>query len=242
MKPGKENLELRNSGKWVLERYKTATTNLFSSHSCLRAFVPSCDTKNASLDQPRRVRKRGLLVLSSSRSSRSKTPFGNEGKNLQSRIRRLTQIFIKSELKALISLAVLPLCLAGCSYFLSSATRESKNWDFVQSVGGLKLGAPCRNPEGHVLLPITCDVFGTKKITKQPTTMNSALACDTPSVHVQGHSIGITVRTTIVTDLNRSADCPPADLGVIEPGAYEVWYLSPNGIRKNLGTIVIQKL
>jgi len=149
---------------------------------------------------------------------------------------------MKKGLKSLVLLAAFSFGFSACSHVLSYAARESKDWEFVQSVGGLKLGSPYRDSKGHVLLPIICDVSGTKKITKQPTTLNSALACDTPSVIKRRCTILIAVRTTIASELHPNAACSPADLGVIQPGTYFVDYLGPKGARNNLGSIVIPKL
>jgi predicted RNase H-like HicB family nuclease len=74
----------------------------------------------------------------------------------------------------LVAVALL-VAVAGCETIISSAARSSRDWQFVQSVGGLALGTPQRDDRGHVL-PIRCDVSGTRTITVHPTAINSALA------------------------------------------------------------------
>lgn len=62
------------------------------------------------------------------------------------------------------------------SISLYSFTRETKDWDFIQKVGGIKTGTPIETEDG-LYLPVLCDVSGLDSITVKPTLLNSALWC-----------------------------------------------------------------
>ena len=124
--------------------------------------------------------------------------------------------------------------------FGSSIFSSSRDWQFIQSVGGLAIGTPHRNDRKHVILPIRCDISGTETITVHPTTGYSGLACDLPAVHVHSTNVFITVRTTLPG--KRDARCPPADLGKLAGGDYSVFYLCPDGTHEPLGSIQVPSL
>lgn len=124
--------------------------------------------------------------------------------------------------------------------FGSSIFSKARDWQFVQSVGGLAIGAPHRDDRKHVILPIRCDVSGTQTITIHPTALYSGLACDLPTVHVRSTNVFITVCTVLPG--KRDASCPPADLGKLAGGDYSVLYSSPDGKRVALGSIKVPSL
>lgn len=131
--------------------------------------------------------------------------------------------------------AILLVTIAGCD------AVGSRDWQFVQSVGGLALGTPGRDDRGHVLLPLRCDVSGTQAITVQPTTMNSGLVCEAPAARVRSNTVFLTIRTFIAGSDKAEARCPAADLGAQPAGAYSVIYLSPDGSQHPLGSIQIPR-
>src|SRR5881394_3841678 len=92
--------------------------------------------------------------------------------------------------------------VAGCDTISLSAVRSSRDWQFIQSVGGIALGTPQRDDHGDVILPIRCDVSGTRTITVHPTALNSALVCEHPSVRVRSPTVFLTIRTTMATNRN----------------------------------------
>jgi len=118
------------------------------------------------------------------------------------------------------------LAFVGCTDLISSVSRSSQDWRFVQSVGGMALGTPARDDRGHVLLPIHCDVA----------TTNSGMVCLPPWVRVRGRMIYLTLRTSLPAAPYDSR-CPPADLGALAPGGYSVVYRSPGGDEHALGSI-----
>jgi hypothetical protein len=129
--------------------------------------------------------------------------------------------------------------LGSCSYWASSATRSTRNWEFIQSVGGISVGTPQRDAGGNVSLPINCDVSGIRAITVNPTTSNSGLVCEEPRVRVQEQSVYITICTSISSERNPSAQCPDADLGHLAPGRYAVFYGVPPDVAHSLGVVEV---
>ena len=124
--------------------------------------------------------------------------------------------------------------------FGSSIFSTSRDWQFVQSVGGLAIGTPHRDDRKHVILPIRCDISGTQTITVHPTTGYSGLACDLPAVHVHSTNVFVTVCTILPG--KRDSRCPAADLGKLADGDYSVFYLSPDGKQEPLGSIYVPSL
>jgi hypothetical protein len=127
----------------------------------------------------------------------------------------------------------------GCEAIVSSAARSSRDWQFVQSIGGIALGNPERSSRGHTFLPIRCDVSGTHTVTVRPTAINSVLVCEPVSVRVRESNVFLTIRTTIASSHNSDARCPAVDLGTLPAGNYSVIYLSPDGSRHPIGSIQI---
>lgn len=112
--------------------------------------------------------------------------------------------------------------LSGCSLVM----KKEQPWAFVTSVGGLELGVPVQD-KYRWKLPIRADVSGLQSFTVKPTMVNSGLVCEKTTANVGGGKIVIAIVTTIPHG-NASSVCPAADLGIIEPGQYEVYYGSRN--------------
>jgi hypothetical protein len=146
----------------------------------------------------------------------------------------------KLKLSVLIASALL-VAGAGCESIVSSAARSPRDWQFVQSVGGISLGTPNRDDRGHVLLPIRCDVSGLQTITVRPTTINSGIVCESPIVRVRSSTIFLTIRTSVPSKRYPNARCPDADLGAPTAGQYSVIYASPDGSQHPLGSIQIPR-
>lgn len=132
----------------------------------------------------------------------------------------------------LVLVLVLFMSLAGCSAF-----SEPRDWDFVQSVGGIAFDRPSLE-SGEWVLPIQADVSGLQKITVAPTLLNSGLSCKAVEVSIEDKVIYL----TLVTGLGgrgRTSICPAARLGVPAPGAYAVMYRAPRGKAVRLGEVLI---
>ena len=142
-------------------------------------------------------------------------------------------------------LSVAPLAPMTRSHLLLTAllltscgtVAESRNWEFVQSVGGIAVEQPTKSTDGW-LLPVQADVSGLRAITVTPTLLNSALSCKSVRASIEGQVIYITV-VTGVAGRDRTSICPPANLQEIRPGAYSVLYRGPNGKVVQLSKIVV---
>ena len=117
------------------------------------------------------------------------------------------------------------------------ALAERASWKFLQSVGGMTIGEPRREGAGWIL-PVHADVSGLTKISAQPTTLNSGIACVETRASVEGSTVAL----SIVTGLAGSgliARCPAAMLGHIAPGRYSVVYRGVGEAEVSVGSIVI---
>lgn len=118
-----------------------------------------------------------------------------------------------------------------------AANAETRNWSFVQSVGGMSLGAPVRAGTGWSL-PITANVSGLEAITQTPTTLNSALVCERTSAVVEDRNIYLAISTGLVRG-KYTVNCPSAQLGQVSAGAYRVFYRGPEHKPVLLGEIQV---
>ena len=116
---------------------------------------------------------------------------------------------------------------------------ETRNWDFIQSVGGIDIGKPFY--ENNIwFLPVKCDVSGLQQITIKPTLLNSALACAEVEAKIENRNIYLTVKTALVDKKENSPICGDALLGEISGGEYEVFYKGTDGQVGNIGKIKIK--
>lgn len=132
----------------------------------------------------------------------------------------MSSVFIKA-------LCLLP--LAVCS--------EPRDWSFMQSVGGVALGAASVK-EGEWLLGIRANVSGLEQITQKPTLQNSGTVCTETAARVKRDFIFITISAGVVRE-GYSASCPSAELGKVAEGSYKVFYQSPGGELQPLGAIML---
>ena len=114
---------------------------------------------------------------------------------------------------------------------------EPRGWGFVQSVGGMTIGAAVER-QGGWFLPVQANVSGTESITVKPAMLNSGLICESVSAKVVGDSIFLTLNTGLVRD-GYSPRCPDAALGTPPAGEYRVFYGFGEGEPQPLGRIVI---
>jgi len=127
-------------------------------------------------------------------------------------------------------------CVAVLGTMSSPASAQSRDWAFVQSVGGLVVGEPSHQ-NGAWYLPIRCNVSGIQATTTKPTSLHSALACSTVA-RLEDQAIVLTVVTRAPTS-DASAACPPARLGVVPKGRYKVFYSGSSAERILIGEVNI---
>src|SRR5467141_3561240 len=113
-------------------------------------------------------------------------------------------------------LAVLCITIAGCA----AALAEPQTWSFVTRIGGISIEAPQRSENGWIL-PVLANVSGIEAVTVKPTLVNSALICEKTRAIVEGQRIFLTIETGLVRK-GTEVRCPPAVLGSIAPGRYQV--------------------
>lgn len=143
-------------------------------------------------------------------------------------------------LAARVATAVLVLAVfSSCSHLMSSAARSTADWQFVQSVGGIAVGAPQRGANGQVFLPVNCDVSGLRAVTTDPSAINSGIVCEAPAVVVHGRSVFIAVVTSLPSEKFGSSRCPNANVGALAPGQYAVFYGSAKDVSHPLGSIEV---
>src|SRR5262245_65300230 len=105
------------------------------------------------------------------------------------------------------TLAVVLLCSLLDARGVEAGIREwwfGEPWAFVQSVGGIRIGAATRMPDGRVQLPIECDVSGIRSITRAPQTMNSSIGVSKILAATESRRIAISLRTGI----GEASACP----------------------------------
>jgi hypothetical protein len=130
------------------------------------------------------------------------------------------------------------LLVTGCDWLVTSLAAERRDWMFVQSVGGMALGTPYRTASG-VMLPISVDVSGAKKITVEPRVINSALALKEVVVRREGHTLCIELITTVGSKSDWRTSSSDVALGDLDPGQYAVVYVEPSGARVAMGEIIL---
>ena len=121
---------------------------------------------------------------------------------------------------------------------LCALLGEERDWEFIQSVGGISIGEPVVE-KNNWLLPVKCNVAGLREITVKPTTLNSGLVWADTEVGIKGGVIYLSIETALVGMGGESSDCGPAKLGEIEPGKYSVMYLSPDKSTNPIGDVEI---
>ena len=122
------------------------------------------------------------------------------------------------------------LALAGVAGFL---TKKSESWNFIQSVGGMKVSAD------GAKLNVECDVSGTKTTTIKPTMINSGIGVRKLKHKRDGNTIQLTLVTSVL-EKGMKTSCSPLDLSAYPDGEYTVEYLDPDGKTHPLGKVVLR--
>ena len=122
------------------------------------------------------------------------------------------------------------LAYSGLTGFL---TQESRDWDFIKSVGGMKVSAKDKT------LVVDCDVSGIRKVTVKPSTINSAMAVRKIWHKRVGNTIQLKVVTSVIEKGINSA-CKPLDLSAYPDGTYKVEYLNSDGTTQALGKVTLK--
>ena len=125
--------------------------------------------------------------------------------------------------------------LVACSQtcVVSAFTSQRRDWNFIESVGGMKVEL------GQKRLEVASDVSGTKMITYKPRLVTSALGvrklqCKRPDYSIQRSVV------TSLSVLGISIECGSIDLSGYPAGHYSVVYLNPDGTTHPLGSIYLR--
>ena len=135
---------------------------------------------------------------------------------------------------------VLLVLQAGCASIAPLVTTRTLSWELIQSVGGISVGEPVIHTDNTVFLPVDCNVSGVRKVTVEPTQINSALVVKKVKAKVRGNRIKIQVVTCFVDGKN-TATSQGVNLGRVSEGRYDVEYLSPDGSTVSLRSIEVRK-
>jgi hypothetical protein len=120
------------------------------------------------------------------------------------------------------------------------ATSGVATWEFIQSVGGIRIGQPRKKDDSAWVLPVICDVSGLKTITQKPTAMNSGVVVTKMLHQIAGSDISISVVFNLPLSSERTSACQEVTLGEMKVGDYRVLYLEANNTTHDLGTITLQ--
>ena len=113
-------------------------------------------------------------------------------------------------------------------------TQKAQDWQFIQSVGGMKVSV-----EDHSL-NIECDVSGVKQVTVRPSMINSALGVRKVKHTRDGDTIYLTIVTSVI-EKGISTSPKPVDLSDYPMGEYSVQYLDPDGAKHAVGKITVKR-
>lgn len=120
---------------------------------------------------------------------------------------------------------------AGLPQFLTS---QERSWAFIQSVGGMKVSAK------DSILTVVCDVSGVKKVTVEPTLINSGIGVRKLKHKRDGNTILLTLSTCVIGK-GITTSPKPVDLSAYPEGEYSVEYLDPDGARHPIGKTAIKR-
>lgn len=137
-------------------------------------------------------------------------------------------------MKKLSVLLLLVTCSFACTQIPSFLTKKKRDWDFVQSVGGMAISAD------KTTLTIDCDVSGLRKVTVEPTLINSGIGVWNVLHRKKGNTISLTLVTSVIGG-KLTTSPKPLDLSSYPKGRYEVVYRDPDGTVHPLGAITLKK-
>lgn len=125
-----------------------------------------------------------------------------------------------------------------CSSLMGCVTSSHCNWDFIQGVGGIKVGDPKPVPNDGWVIPVECDISGLTTVTRKPTDLNSALVVKDVRCRVEQNRILIWVVSCVITDKYKNPhwtkDVPLKGIG---RGKFTVQYLNPDGSTVNIRSV-----
>jgi hypothetical protein len=140
-------------------------------------------------------------------------------------------------LTAIVALSIL--AITANAGIIGWATSESRDWQFIQKTGGIRIGLPI-NRDGKFVLPVEYDVSGLSSITCKPSLQNSGLAVRKIGLDRKDKYIVLQVYTQVDENTNNKGSMHYVDLSGIPTGSYEVFYAIAGDPEKRLGQIEIK--
>ena len=131
----------------------------------------------------------------------------------------------------IISMLTVTAAFSSVSGFL---TQESRSWDFIQAVGGMKVQVQDDS------LHVDCNVSGLKQVTQKPTLINSGIGVRKLKHKRDGNVIFLTVVTSVIKKGMKTSP-EPIDLSNYPAGEYSVQYLDPDGAKHVIGKITVKR-
>lgn len=120
-----------------------------------------------------------------------------------------------------LALLLFPLTLAPAA----TAVANPADWQFIESVGGMKVGEPQRQESGDWLLPLECDLTGLRRISTDPSILNSTQVIEQARWHIVDNQLRVTLLLKPSSYATDAARCTPLLLQGVKPGEYEAVYL-----------------
>lgn len=140
--------------------------------------------------------------------------------------------------KFTIIVGLLFLTLVGLWVSFVVLTKSSRDWNFIQTVGGIKIEDPLETEDGFYL-PIICNVSGEDSITLKPTGINSALFCLKTKTKIEGNKIYLTVITGYSIFDELKSKCKAVRIGKLKKGKYLVYYKDKSSDKQQIGEFTI---
>lgn len=134
-------------------------------------------------------------------------------------------------LTSLILIITATIAYSGIAGFL---TKETQDWSFIQSVGGMKVSLKENS------LVVDCDVSGSKEITVKPTMINSGIAVRQIKHKRVGNKIQLSLITSVI-EKGMTNSWKTLNLSSYPAGEYTVEYRDPDGTTHPLGKITLKK-
>ena len=121
---------------------------------------------------------------------------------------------------------------------LITLTRNSRDWTFIQTVGGIKIEKPLETEDGFYL-PVICNVSGQDFVTVKPTGMNSALFCLKTKTTINDNKIYLTVIRGCAIFEKLDCKCKAVRIGKLKIGNYKVFYQDKESNEHQIGEFTI---
>jgi len=142
--------------------------------------------------------------------------------------------------RTILSLLITTVCvLSGCQFVTEEITADHCDFDMIESVGGIALGTACQTDDGAWFLPLRCDLSGCTTVTREPVMVNSGLAVREIHARIEKEALLLWIESCVYTEKSSTPQTDGILLEGVEPGRYKVEYLSADGRRDAIGTVVI---